>query len=71
MKEGTGQVVSTLIMVVALTGYIAFLFYMHGGNESQKARLKQKLRYYKWRTWWDSLPSWKQEALIVRGRGPV
>ena len=72
MTEEQARTVHALISVLAILTYAGLLVYVsRSKSDTRMERARQWLRYYRWRARWDSLPTWKQEALIVRGKGPV
>jgi hypothetical protein len=72
MNQGKAQVISALIGATAVLAYCGVLAYLltRSRDDTRISRARQWMRYYRWKAWWDSLPTWKQEALIVRGGGP-
>jgi hypothetical protein len=64
--------VMAAIYVAVVIAYLAVLAWVAvPGVRDNVRRGRDWARFYAWRARWNSLPSWAQEALEVRGMGPV
>jgi hypothetical protein len=71
MTDAKAQVITAAISGSVILVYVGVLVYLaRSKSDTNLDRVRQWMRYYRWRAWWDSLPTWRQEALIVRGGGP-
>lgn len=71
MSKERVEIVGTVAMTALAIAYMVVLIHQECPDcQSRWLRMKQWAKYHRWRAWFDALPAWKQEGLIVRGKGP-